>query len=73
MSGWVEETKGVKPETLDRTTQILIRFMGPIAAALVKRAAPAARDETDLYSRLAARITDAKERERFLTEVYRRY
>jgi serine/threonine protein kinase len=71
LSGWVEETKGVKPETLERTTRILIRFIGPIAAALVKRAAPAARDETDLYSRLAERITDAKERERFLTEVRR--
>jgi serine/threonine-protein kinase len=84
LSGWVEETKGVKQsadngranrgvstETLDRATQILIRFIGPIAAALVKRAAPAARDDTDLYSRLAERITDAKERERFLTEVRR--
>jgi eukaryotic-like serine/threonine-protein kinase len=71
LSGWVEETKGVKPETLERTTRILIRFIGPIAAALVKRAAPAARNETDLYSRLAERITDAKERERFLTEVRR--
>jgi eukaryotic-like serine/threonine-protein kinase len=63
--------RGVSNETLDRTTRILIRFIGPIAAALVKRAAPAARDETDLYSRLAERITDAKERERFLTEVRR--
>ena len=71
LSGWVEETRGVKAETLERTTRILIRFIGPVAAALVKRAAPAARDETDLYSRLAERITDATERERFLTEVRR--
>jgi serine/threonine protein kinase len=63
--------RGVSNETLDRTTRILIRFIGPIAAALVKRAAPAARDDTDLYTRLAERITDAKERERFLTEVRR--
>ena len=85
MSGWVEETKGVAPaakpaasarlnrgvttETVDRTSRILIRFIGPIAPAVVKRAAPAARDETDLYCRLAERITDAGERERFLTEV----
>ena len=61
----------MKPEILDRTTRILIRFVGPIATALVKRAAPAARDETDLYSRLAERITDSKERERFLSEVSR--
>ncbi len=63
--------RGVSNETLDRTARILIRFIGPIAAALVKRAAPAARDETDLYSRLAERIPDAKERDRFLTEVSR--
>jgi hypothetical protein len=85
LSGWVEETKGLAPaakpaastrlnrgvttETVDRTSRILIRFIGPIAPALVKRAAPAARDETDLYCRLAERIIDAKERERFLTEV----
>jgi serine/threonine-protein kinase len=66
-------TRGeIAPATLDRTTKILIPLLGPIAAALVKKTAPTALNEVDLYSRLAERITDAKERERFLIEVSRR-
>ena len=57
--------------TLDRTTKILMRYMGPIAAVLVKKTASAARNETDLYTRLGERITEVKERERFLAEVRR--
>jgi eukaryotic-like serine/threonine-protein kinase len=62
----------IAPATLDRTTRILIPLIGPIAAALVKKTAPSACNEVDLYSRLAERITDVKERERFLIEVSRR-
>jgi serine/threonine-protein kinase len=54
-----------------RTTQILARYIGPIAAVLVKKFAPLARDEADLYARLAERVTDVKERERFIAEVTR--
>ena len=82
--GWVEETKSVRraepvsgrdaisAETLDRTTQVLIRFIGPIATTLVRKTAPVARNERDLYARLAERIMDAKERDLFLTQVIHR-
>jgi eukaryotic-like serine/threonine-protein kinase len=59
----------ISAETLDRTAQVLIRFIGPIATTLVKRTAPVARNERDLYVRLAEGIMDAKERQRFLTQV----
>ena len=59
----------ISAETLDRTAQVLIRFIGPIATTLVKRTAPVARNERDLYVRLAERIMDAQERQRFLTQV----
>jgi hypothetical protein len=62
----------IAPATLARTTKILLPLIGPIAAALVKKTAPCARNELDFYSRLADRITDVKERERFLIEVSRR-
>jgi serine/threonine-protein kinase len=61
----------IAAETCHRTTQILARYMGPIAAVLVKKIAPAARDEADFYARLAERITDRRERDRFIDEVTR--
>jgi hypothetical protein len=62
----------IAPATLDRTRQILTRYLGPIAAVLVKKTAPTARDEIDLYNRLAERISSPAERERFLAEMTRR-
>lgn len=61
----------IAPATLDRATQVLMRYIGPIGAVLVKRTAPTALDESDLYARLAQRITDVQERARFLAELTR--
>jgi len=58
-------------DTVERTAKILMRYLGPIASVLVKKAAPLARDESDLYARLAARIGDPGDRERFLAELSR--
>ena len=55
--------------TLDRTAKILTRYIGPIASVLVKKTASAALDESDLYARLAQRITDSHERARFMAEL----
>jgi hypothetical protein len=57
--------------TLDRTARILMRYIGPIAAVLVKKTAPAALNESDLYARLAERLTDVRERARFIAELTR--
>jgi serine/threonine-protein kinase len=57
--------------TCRRTTQILARYIGPIAAVLVKKIAPTAGDEADFYARLAERIVDGRERERFIDELTR--
>lgn len=57
--------------TCQRTTQILARYMGPIAAILVRKIAPTVRDEADFYARLAGRIADQREREKFIAEVTR--
>lgn len=57
--------------TLDRTANILMRYIGPIAAVLVKKTAAAALNESDLYTRLADRITDVRERARFIAELTR--
>jgi hypothetical protein len=57
------------PETLERTAKILARYLGPIAGVVVKKTAPAALSELDLYRRLSERITDAQERARFIAEI----
>jgi hypothetical protein len=59
----------IEPATLDRTAKILMRYIGPIAAVLVKKTAPAALNESDLYALLAQRITDERERARFIAEL----
>jgi hypothetical protein len=43
--------------------------LGPIAGVVVKKTAPAALSELDLYRRLSERITDAQERARFIAEI----
>lgn len=62
-------TGTIPPATLDRTTNILMRYLGPIATVLVKRTATSAVNESDLYARLAQRISDVAERDRFLAEL----
>jgi serine/threonine-protein kinase len=62
-------TGSIAPATLDRTTNILMRYIGPIATVLVKKTATSAVNESDLYARLAERITDVAERDRFIAEL----
>ncbi|MBV8804212.1 MAG: serine/threonine protein kinase [Sinobacteraceae bacterium] len=59
----------IAPSTLERTTKILARYIGPIAAVVVKKAAPAALDESDLYAKVAERIADADERAQFVADL----
>jgi eukaryotic-like serine/threonine-protein kinase len=61
----------IAPETQDRTTTILTRYIGPIATILVKKTARLATDETDFYQRLTERITDQRERARCMAELAR--
>jgi serine/threonine-protein kinase len=51
---------------LARAEAALARFVGPLAAVLVRRAAQACRDEPELYARLAEQITQASARDAFL-------
>jgi len=57
------------PGALDRLTQALAPFIGPIAKVVVSRAARNARSMEELQSALAAEITDDAERKRFLGSV----
>jgi serine/threonine-protein kinase len=59
----------IAPATLERAAKILARYIGPIAAVIVKKAAAAAVDESDLYARLAERISDARERAQCVGEL----
>jgi eukaryotic-like serine/threonine-protein kinase len=55
-------------EVTQRASQLLARYLGPIAKVVTQRAAQTAADESHLYSMLAQKLTDTKERERFLKE-----
>jgi serine/threonine-protein kinase len=57
--------------TVERTAKILMRYLGPIASVLVRKTVPLALNESDFHARLAARIVDARDRERFLAELSR--
>ena len=54
------------PELLEKLTQSLAPYLGPIAKVVVSRAAKAARSEDDLYAALAAEIPADADRRRFL-------
>lgn len=58
-------------EITQRASQLLARYMGPIASVLTRRAAQTAADEAQLYAILAEKLTDTAERERFLKEAER--
>ena len=58
-------------EITQRASQLLARYMGPIASVLTRRAAQTAADEAQLYAILAEKLTDTTERERFLKEAER--
>jgi hypothetical protein len=55
-------------EITQRASQLLARYLGPIATVVTRRAAQAAADEAHLYSILAEKLTDAAERESFLRD-----
>lgn len=63
--------KPLTAEVTQRASQLLTRYLGPIAAILTRKAAQAATDEVQLYTILAEKVTDAAERERFLIEARR--
>jgi serine/threonine-protein kinase len=71
------ETSGVHverpltPEMLERATQLLSRYVGPIAPILTKKAAQTAIDEAQLYSLLAGKLSDPAEKARFMREAQR--
>jgi serine/threonine-protein kinase len=58
-------------EATQRATLLLARYLGPIAGLLAKKAAVTAVDEAQLYAMLADKVTDAKERERFIKDAER--
>ena len=58
-------------EVTQRASQLLARYIGPIATVLTRRAAQTAADEAQLYAILAEKLTDTSERERFLEEAQR--
>jgi serine/threonine-protein kinase len=59
-------TRGLVEEDLHRAEQALSRSLGPVARALVKRAARNAATPQELYASLAAELPEGPERERFL-------
>jgi serine/threonine-protein kinase len=59
------------PETLERASQLLARYLGPIASIVTKRAAQTATDEPHLYSLLAGKLSNPVEQERFMREAER--
>src|SRR5262249_61888855 len=58
--------RGLVEEDLHRAEQALSRSLGPVARALVKRAARSAATPQELYASLAAEIPEGPERDRFL-------
>ena len=58
--------RGLVEEDLHRAEQALSRSLGPVARALVKRAARSASTPQELYASLATELPEGPERERFL-------
>jgi eukaryotic-like serine/threonine-protein kinase len=59
------------PQTTERASQLLARYLGPIAMLVTRKLASTATDEAHLYALLAERVADQKERERFIKEAAR--
>jgi serine/threonine-protein kinase len=55
-------------ESMQRATVLLARYLGPIAGLLARKAAQTATDEAQLYAILAEKVTDTRERERFIKD-----
>jgi eukaryotic-like serine/threonine-protein kinase len=60
---------GFDPATLDRLSQALAAYLGPIAKVLVNRAARGARNVYELQEMLATEIPEPADRRKFLTRV----
>lgn len=71
-------TPGIGPalpltaEGTQRASQLLARYIGPIATIVTRKAAKTAIDEAQLYALLAEKIAAGPERDRFIREVQRR-
>jgi len=71
-------TPGIGPalpltaEGTQRASQLLARYIGPIATIVTRKAAKTATDEAQLYALLAEKIAAGPERDRFIREVQRR-
>jgi eukaryotic-like serine/threonine-protein kinase len=59
-------------EVTQRASQLLARYIGPIATIVTRNAAQTAADEAQLYALLAEKVTAGAERERFMREAQRR-
>jgi len=64
-------TSALDGALLSLAQSLLASHLGPIAALLVKQAAASATDHDDFVHRVASRITDSSERERFLTQMHK--
>lgn len=60
-------TAGFAEETLARLTDIMRHHVGPMASILVRRTARGATTQEDLIRQMAEHISDARERDQFLT------
>jgi serine/threonine-protein kinase len=71
-------TPGIGPalpltaEGTQRASQLLARYIGPIAMIVTRKAAKTVTDEAQLYALLAEKIDAGPERDRFIREVQRR-
>ena len=59
-------------EGTQRASQLLARYIGPIATVVTRKAAKTVTDEAQLYALLAQKIAAGPERDRFIQEVQRR-
>jgi eukaryotic-like serine/threonine-protein kinase len=60
------------PEGTQRASQLLARYIGPIATIVARKAASTASNEAQLYALLAEKIAAGPERDRFIREAQRR-
>ena len=58
--------RSLTPDMLQRASQLLSRYIGPIASIVTKKAAQTAVDEPQLYSMLASKLSDPAEQQRFM-------
>jgi len=61
----------ITAEVTRRASQLLARYLGPIASVVTRKAAQTAIDEAHLYALLAEKVTDTAERESFILEAAR--